>query len=198
MLIWHYSSNHLFLFILADHLEIFKLLIQVFYNCIAHSTFNSNSVRLAGSFFWCAIQYGVSSLWSSQFLMCHLIWSSQFLIFLCFDGLFVSSCQIPVLFTFCISVLLLLMGSRWSFLVVGSEVSKFLFFPSKKKSIVEFFSWLTAVLKLIPCVLKVLQLNEIILLWNENGKFLKIYLLKHCQFLRIFFQRICWSFYFLQ
>ena len=67
--------------------------------------------------------------------------TTTFFLFLCFDGLFVSSFRIPVLLTFCIWVLLLvLLGSRSSFHVVEFEVSNFLLFFFKRKSIIAFFS----------------------------------------------------------
>ena len=99
-------------------------MIKVFYNCIAHlniAAFNCNFVRLAESFFWHFIQYGVPGDYVSFFvffaLMACLCLHSQYLCCLFFVFLF---------------SLLVLLGSRWSFLTSESKVSKFLFFLQKK------------------------------------------------------------------
>ena len=116
--------------------------------------------------------------------------TTTFFLFLCFDGLFVSSFRIPVLLTFCIWVLLLvLLGSRSSFHVVEFEVSNFLLFFFKRKSIIAFFS--------IDSFSKV---DTLLFKSSEKGEFLRLCLLKH-QILRIVFQWIYRSFeklYFLQ
>ena len=81
--------------------------------------------------------------------------TTTFFLFLCFDSLFLSSFPISVLLAFCISVLILvLLGSRWSFLVDESEFSKFLIFPFNTKTIMEFF--------LINCFSKVNILFQIL------------------------------------
>ena len=93
-----------------------------------------------------------------------------------FFSLFIYSLPIPVLLTFCISILLgnpsLLLSLKFqsSYFFIQKKIYNCIFSPS------------AAFLKLIPSFLKVLQLTENLLLGNKCGEFLRIYLLKHCRF----------------
>ena len=116
---------------------------SVFTNLVAYRTFSvaiksntiQNTIKLLNFYVIYVIYVLKVCSTSVRLSLC----ASLFFLFLYFDGLFESPLPTHVLRTFCISFLLLvLLGSSWSFLLVKSEVSKLFFFL--RKSTIAFFS----------------------------------------------------------
>lgn len=180
-------SNHLLLHVLSDHLDFLLTIDQDFLQL--YRWFHVESFQL-----WDLTSPFSDMNFNMEYLVSTTLFNSYFWWLVC---IFISQnlcCSLDC----CISVLLLvLLGSGWSW-VWSFKV--FIFFLKWKIYNCIFFQS-TAFLKLIPCFLKVPQLTENLLLENENGEFLRIYLLKHYQVIQILFEQICWSFeklYFLQ